>query len=143
MADGTPMMIMNGKNWRNPKTGSLDITEKPVLGTSEVWELVNATYEPHPFHIHLVEFQTIDRHPFDGDKYTADQTINFTGPAVPPDPNEQGWKDVIRTDPWTVTRIIMQFAPYTGFYVYHCHILEHEDMDMMRAFEVVKPRRGN
>ena len=54
-------------------------------------------------------------------------------------PNEMGWKDVVRVLPQMVTRIIMKFEPYPGYYVYHCHILEHEDMDMMRPFQIVAP----
>ncbi len=48
-----------------------------------------------------------------------------------------GWKDTVRVTGNAITRIIMRFLPYPGFYVYHCHILEHEDMDMMRPFQVL------
>ena len=133
MPDGSQMLLMNGKQWSDP------IVEKPVLGTTEVWELANTTGDLHPFHIHLVQFQVLDRRPFDVDAYLKTGTINYTGPAVPPDSNEMGWKDVIRATQSNVTRIIMRFAPYAGYYVYHCHILEHEDMGMMRPFQVVAP----
>jgi len=65
--------------------------------------------------------------------------IVYTGPAIAPEANETGWKDTVRSYPEQVTRIIMRFAPFKGYYVYHCHILEHEDMDMMRPFQVVAP----
>ncbi len=133
MPDGTPMLLLNGMGWKE------EITEKPVLGTTEVWEIVNTTTDVHPFHIHLVEFQVLDRRPFDVDAFAKTGQINYTGPAVAPDANEMGWKDTVRTTGNAVTRIIMKFAPYAGYYVYHCHILEHEDMDMMRPFEIVAP----
>ena len=131
MANGSPMLQLNGKAWMDP------IEEKPVLGSTEVWELVDALPDSHPFHIHLVEFQVLDRRPFDLDAYTKTGKINYTGPVENPDANEMGQKDVVRIYPSMVTRIIMKFAPYAGYYVYHCHILEHEDMDMMRPYQVV------
>jgi len=134
MADGSPMLQLNGKSWTDP------VEEKPVLGTTEVWELINATQGMnHPFHIHLVQFQILDRRPFDLQGYLTTGKVNYTGPAVAPDPNEMGWKDTVRVPAQEVTRIIMTFAPYPGYYVYHCHILEHEDMDMMRPLQIVNP----
>jgi spore coat protein A len=133
MPDGTPMLQMNGKAWHDP------IEEKPVRGTTEVWELVNALSDEHPFHIHLVQFQVLDRRPFDPDKYASTGQVVYTGPAEPPAPNEMGWKDTVRTQSYAVTRIIIRFEPFSGYYVYHCHILEHEDMDMMRPFQIVDP----
>ena len=56
------------------------------------------------------------------------------------DPNEQGYKDTVRVNPGEVVKIAMLFDGYCGRYMYHCHILEHEDMDMMRPFVVVTPR---
>jgi spore coat protein A len=126
------MMVLNGKGWEDP------ITEKPVLGTTEIWEMVNTTTSMHPFHIHLVNFQVVDSRSFDLDQYAKNSQIVFTDDVQAPDPNQMGWKDVIQVQPGTVTRLIMKFAPYAGYYVYHCHILEHEDMDMMRPFQVVK-----
>jgi spore coat protein A, manganese oxidase len=61
---------------------------------------------------------------------------------VPPNPNEKGWKDTVRANPGFITRIIMRFEDHTGLYVWHCHILEHEDYDMMRPIKVVKQRSG-
>jgi spore coat protein A, manganese oxidase len=133
MPDGSIMMMLNNKGWRDP------IDEKPVLGTTEVWQIVDAMKITHPFHIHLVEFQVLDRRPFDIDEFHKSGKIVFTGEAEKPDANEQGWKDTVRATGRHVTRIIMRFAPFPGFYVYHCHILEHEDMDMMRPFQIVEP----
>jgi spore coat protein A len=64
-------------------------------------------------------------------------TLRYTGPAMPPDHNEQGWKDTVRVNAKTVTRIIVPFVGYTGRYVWHCHILEHEDNEMMRPYEIL------
>ncbi|HPZ53361.1 MAG TPA: multicopper oxidase domain-containing protein, partial [Clostridia bacterium] len=93
----------------------------------------------HPIHIHLIQFQVLDRIPFDVDAHNRNGQIRFTGSPVPPEPQEAGWKDTIATPPGFITRLIMKFAPYTGRYVYHCHILEHEDYDMMRALDVLPP----
>jgi spore coat protein A len=60
----------------------------------------------------------------------------FTGPPVPPEPHEAGWKDTVRADVLLVTRIIVCFEGYAGRYVWHCHVLEHEDNEMMRPYEV-------
>jgi spore coat protein A len=60
-----------------------------------------------------------------------------SGPPLPLDANELGWKDTVRADPFTVTRIIIRFEGFSGRYVWHCHLLEHEDNEMMRPYEVV------
>jgi len=112
-------------------------TEFPKLGTTEIWRFVNTTGDTHPMHLHLVQFQVLDRQPFDVEHFEATGEIMFTGPAVLAQNNEMGWKDTVRTNPGEVTRIIARFEDYTGQYVYHCHILEHEDNSMMRPFEVV------
>ena len=62
--------------------------------------------------------------------------LKFTGDAVPPEASEAGWKDTVRAQPGMVTRIIVHFEGYAGRYVWHCHILEHEDNEMMRPYEV-------
>jgi spore coat protein A len=58
--------------------------------------------------------------------------------VIPPDPNEKGWKDTVRANPGEITRIITRFIPFSGLYAWHCHILEHEDYEMMRPYGVVK-----
>jgi spore coat protein A, manganese oxidase len=63
----------------------------------------------------------------------------LTGPPEQLEPNELGWKDTVRADPFTVTRIIVKFDGFAGRYVWHCHILEHEDNEMMRPYEVRMP----
>ncbi|ARF14345.1 copper oxidase [Sporosarcina ureae] len=111
---------------------------KPKLNDTEIWRFINTAGATHPLHIHLIQFQILDRTPFDAQGFTANGLLNFTGPPVQPDVNERGWKDVVQSPPGFVTRVIMRFAPFTGRYMLHCHILEHEDHDMMRQFEVVE-----
>jgi spore coat protein A len=123
--------LLNGTRWHDP------VTEKPLINTTEIWSLINLTDDAHPIHLHLVRFQILDRRPLDVNEYLLKKTIRYTGPAFPPDPNEAGWKDTVRATPGAVTRIIVPFQGYTGRYVWHCHLLEHEDNEMMRPYEVV------
>jgi spore coat protein A len=124
-------MLLNNTPWHAP------ITEKPTLGTTEIWELVNLTDDSHPIHLHLVRLQILDRRRFDQFEYQGKGTLRFTGPAQPPEGHEAGWKDTVRADPGMVTRIVVPFEGYAGRYVWHCHILEHEDNEMMRPYEVL------
>ncbi|MDF2524393.1 MAG: Bilirubin oxidase, partial [Clostridiales bacterium] len=133
---GRPHFLLNGVMWDDP------ITEKPLLGSIEIWNIINSGLGIHPIHVHLVQFQILNRQPFDVPVYNSTNKLVFTGPPVPPDPNENGWKDTVRANPGFVTRIIMKFADYPGLYVWHCHILEHEDYDMMRPIKV-KRRKWN
>lgn len=114
------------------------IDVKPKLNDTEIWQFVNPAGVVHPMHIHLIQFQLLDRIQFDAQGYAANGLIEYTAAPEPPAENETGWKDTIQCPPGYVTRVIMRFAPFTGRYVYHCHILEHEDYDMMRPFEVVR-----
>jgi spore coat protein A len=116
----------------------MPVTEKPVLNTTEIWEFVNLTEDAHPIHLHLVRFQILDRRPFDTFEFQDKGTVRFTGPAIPPASTESGWKDTVRAEPGLITRIIIPFEGFAGRYVWHCHILEHEDNEMMRPYEVVK-----
>jgi spore coat protein A len=124
-------MLLNNTPWHMP------ITEKPTLGTTEIWELVNLTDDVHPIHLHMVRFQILDRRRFDAFQYMTAGTLRSVGPILAPEPNEMGWKDTARVNAKTVTRIIVPFVGYPGRYVWHCHILEHEDNEMMRPYEIV------
>lgn len=126
-------MLLNNTPWRAP------VTENPTLHTAEIWELVNLTEDAHPIHLHLVRFLILDRRPFDTFDYWSKGHLRFTGPALPPQPFEAGWKDTARADPGMITRILVPFEGYSGRYVWHCHILEHEDNEMMRPYEVLPP----
>jgi spore coat protein A len=129
--------------------GYLDaVTENPKAGAIEVWQILNLTADTHPIHFHLVNVQLIQRQAFEGDPGNWDPV----GVPMPPDPNEVGWKETVRMNPGEVTTVIMQFnlphlpteamrravSPRTGGkeYVWHCHILEHEEHDMMRPLIV-------
>lgn len=135
---GRAFLLLDGKRWDDP------ISEKPKLGNVEVWNLINIANSTHPIHLHLVNFQILSRQPFDVEYYQNTGKIRTTGPKIPPDLNERGWKDTVRANPGEITSFITQFGPYTGLYVWHCHIMEHEDHEMMRPYEVVfKPLQLN
>ncbi len=152
--------LINGLGWK-------DVTEFPQLGSIEIWRIKNNIGELHPIHLHLVHFQILDHqalassvtgaragsagpdlhhghgtppvrgtldHPFLG---LSTQNAVPVGPLLPPSASEGGWKDTFQALPGQVTRIIARFDGYTGRYPYHCHIIEHEDHEMMRQFEVV------
>jgi spore coat protein A len=123
-----------GSVWRINGLGWGDIVERPVLGTAEVWRFVNVSGTIHPMHMHLVAFQVLDRQPIEVgiDGWTP------SGPAVPPAPVEAGWKDTVAVGPREAVRVIARFEDFAGAFPYHCHILEHEDHEMMRQFETIE-----
>ena len=139
------IVLLNARKWSEP------IDTKPKLGDVEIWNLINTTDDSHPIHLHLVRFQILDRQEFDSDDYLkawGAQTPGngpdpipvepyLRGSRNPPAPDEAGWKDTVRADPKQVTRIIARFDGYAGKYPWHCHMLEHEDNEMMLQFEVV------
>ena len=118
--------LINGLHWDH-------ISEFPVLGTTEIWSFINRSGISHPMHMHLVFFQVLDRQDFD---IVMGEVVPIGSP-VPAAPEEAGWKDTVMTHPNQITRVIARFEDYTGLYPYHCHILEHEDHEMMRQFEAV------
>jgi spore coat protein A len=131
---GNPvMLLLNASHWK------MRVTEKPVLGSTEIWTLINPTNDSHPIHLHLVRFQILDRQPYEPWLFQTKRELHFLGPPEPPDANEAGWKDTVRAHSKMVTRIIVPFEGFIGRYVWHCHILEHEDNEMMRPYEVVAP----
>jgi spore coat protein A, manganese oxidase len=130
-ADNPTIMLLNRTRWMAP------VTENPTIGSTEIWSLINGTEDSHPIHLHMVRFQVLDRRNFYVMNYLRKRELKFTGPPVPPDPNEMGWKDTVRAEAGMVTRIIVRFEGYVGRYVWHCHILEHEDNEMMRPYEVI------
>ena len=130
IAGNAMMMLLDGAHW------SMPVTENPVIDTVEIWNLINLTDDAHPIHLHLVRFQILDRRHFEPWTYQTRTSSSFW-PPEPPAPNEAGWKDTVRADGKMVTRIIVPFEGYTGRYVWHCHLLEHEDNEMMRPYEVL------
>ena len=135
--------------------GYLDTpTEIVPAGSTEVWEIINLTGDTHPIHFHLANVQVLSRQSFKEDKYSGG-VPTYTGKAYAPDLNELGWKETVRMNPGEVTRVLMKFdlpvLPFTvpasprlmndygitgAEYVWHCHILEHEEHDMMRPLAV-------
>ena len=157
----TVSMLIDGQLWDAP------ISESPQLGTTEEWVIVNPTMGSHPIHLHLVQFQLVQRQLLNSADYleswinlNGEPPLNHTtvnvssldsfllGSPTKPKLNEQCWKDTIQVDAGSVTTIRIRFAPEDGTnyqfdptsgpgYVWHCHILDHEDNEMMRPFVVV------
>ncbi|GAA1265030.1 outer spore coat copper-dependent laccase CotA [Pseudonocardia aurantiaca] len=136
------------------------------VGTTEIWEYINLTHDAHPMHNHLVQFQVYNRQRFNRDAYLAAYlewvdggrepaakpvlAEYLVGDPIPPRPDEAGPKDTVQAHVGLVTRIIQRFdvpggiegIPDSGTtlparYMHHCHILEHEDNDKMRPWEIV------
>ena len=123
----------------------------PMLGEYEVWQLINLTGDTHPIHLHLDPFQILARRPIryqipDGAIGERDLAATVTLERDPDDEldhaiddNERGLKDTVRVNPNEIVEIAVRFTTYSGRYMYHCHILEHEDRDMMRPFVTMPP----
>jgi spore coat protein A len=160
------------------------VSELPQIGSTELWEIINLTEDAHPMHLHLVQFQLLNRQKIREEQYEADYPAAFPGgnfipgfgppddydtpnsdfaiggnPAVSPylqgpwrlpGPGEDGWKDTIRSFPGKVTRLVIRWTPLDTpvraarpgvnlypvgpGYVWHCHIIDHEDNDMTRPY---------
>lgn len=158
--DGPVQLLLNGQPYNSA------ITELPKAGTTEEWEIINLTGDTHPIHLHLIQFLLKNRQDINSEQYLVDwESLNGGPPPymtepktldvepylqaapIQPPPNEAGWKDTIRMNPGQVTRILVRFASQDGTpfsfnpskgpgYVWHCHILEHEDNEMMRPYKV-------
>ncbi|MBO0701730.1 MAG: multicopper oxidase domain-containing protein [Candidatus Dormibacteraeota bacterium] len=225
VSDGPLESLVNNTKWKGLRDGTstpvpgsqpdkmgqgLWMTELPQVGATELWEIINLTEDAHPIHIHLIQFQVVNRQSADTDNYTAQWGKEFpggtfagqnpdgtfgevtypagvpipgygppndyntpnadgalggnpaiapflNGPVEPPDANEAGWKDTFKVLPGMVNRILIRWAPTetpihgvrpgqnlfafdptTGpGYVWHCHILDHEDNEMMRPYSPV------
>jgi len=112
-------------HWDDP------ISENPVLGATEVWEIYNFTVDAHPIHIHEVQFEVINREVFDPEENAA-ETVRL------PEAWETGTKDTVIAYPGEITRVKALFD-LPGLFVWHCHIVEHEDHEMMRPYAVGTP----
>jgi spore coat protein A len=148
----TWFLNLNGLHFADPTTDPSQV-QTPQVGTVEDWVYVNMTGDTHPMHTHLVTFQVMGRTPFDVQAYEEafegpngvtgghDPTPFATGPEELPDPTERGFKDTVKANPGYFTRIRAKFDLPMGVfppqkYVHHCHIVEHEDNDMMRPYTV-------
>ena len=115
--------------WEDP------VTENPGQGDTELWELYNFTADAHPIHVHEVLFEVVNRQRLDKKTGLPIQTPR------PPEPTENGLKDTVIAYPGEVTRIRLTFSEL-GQYVWHCHIVEHEDNEMMRPYRIGPPQPG-
>jgi spore coat protein A, manganese oxidase len=123
-------MLINGKRYDDP------VTESVKLGSVEQWRFINTTDDAHPMHLHLVQFQILHRQGFDIGAFRSGK-LQLVGNVRPPAANEAGRKDTAVVNPRDVLTILVRFDGYAGRYVFHCHMLEHEDNDMMRPYEVI------
>lgn len=122
--------------WMDP------VSENPELGTTEVWEFVNATGDAHPMHVHEVAFEVVNREGLvlaDDDEIVI--PIQLAGNVTPPEPWETGFKDTVIAYPGEVTRVRARFDQ-PGQFVWHCHIVEHEDNEMMRPYRIGPEQPG-
>ncbi|MBO1031401.1 multicopper oxidase domain-containing protein [Tessaracoccus sp. SD287] len=121
--------------WHEP------ITENPTPGTPEIWEFHNATADAHPIHVHETKFEVVNRQTILVDEEAM--TVQLAPGSTPllPEPWEAGAKDTVVAYPGQVTRIKVRFTS-AGQYVWHCHIVEHEDNEMMRPFRVGPAQAG-
>jgi FtsP/CotA-like multicopper oxidase with cupredoxin domain len=119
------------KMWADP------VSENPAVGTTEVWEFYNFTADAHPMHIHEVVFEVVNRQvvTFEENEMGHIKDIQLTGSTRGPEPWESGFKDTVIAYPGQVTRVRAQFNT-PGQFVWHCHIVEHEDNEMMRPYRI-------
>jgi FtsP/CotA-like multicopper oxidase with cupredoxin domain len=116
-----------------------EITENPALGTTEVWELCNTTPDAHPMHIHEIAFEVVNRQGIVVNE--EDHTVHVVPGSMPPELWETGVKDTVIAYPGQVTRVKARFET-PGQFVWHCHIVEHEDNEMMRPYRIGPAQPG-
>ena len=122
--------------WADP------VSENPNVGDTEVWELYNTTADAHPMHIHEVVFEVVNREGLVlNDDGEVEAPIRLGGNVRSPEPWETGFKDTVIAYPGEVTRVKAEFTS-PGQFVWHCHIVEHEDNEMMRPYRIGPPQPG-
>jgi FtsP/CotA-like multicopper oxidase with cupredoxin domain len=121
--------------WMDP------VTENPALGATEMWEIYNATADAHPMHVHEVVFEVVNRQPIFVDEVNQKVQVVPGSVLIPVEPWETGFKDTVIAYPGQVTRIRAQFNT-PGQFVWHCHIVEHEDNEMMRPYRIGPEQPG-
>jgi len=122
--------LLGGQTWN-------ELNEVPELGNVEVWSFLNRSDKEHSIGIELSPFQILDRQTIE---IEMGQVIP-TGPRIPPQVQESGWKDSMRCPPFAITRVITRFEDYVGVYTYHSENLERRDHAMLRQFESISPPR--
>ena len=121
--------VFTKRLWMEP------VTENPAVGATEIWEFYNATGDGHPMHVHEVVFEVLNRQDIFVNEDTQEVQVVPGSVPTPPEPWETGFKDTVIAYPGQVTRIRAQFT-VPGQYVWHCHIVEHEDNEMMRPYRI-------
>jgi spore coat protein A, manganese oxidase len=161
-ATGVPIMSMLNNLHFDIDDG---LWEQPSADSVEVWEIFNLTADTHPIHLHLVHFLLLERQAFDVAGFLAANPMPMMGHGLDlddadafllpttrgPRAFETGWKDTVQAHPGEVTRIVVPFSGgvdpmvpfgreerFTGDYVWHCHILDHEDHEMMLSYRVTQ-----
>jgi len=131
-----PAGVWTERKWMEP------VTENPAVGTTEVWEFYNTTGDAHPMHIHEIVFEVVNREGLvlDANDEVV-QPVQLSGVITPPEAWETGFKDTVTAYPGQVTRVRMHFT-VPGQFVWHCHIVEHEDNEMMRPYRVGPEQPG-
>jgi FtsP/CotA-like multicopper oxidase with cupredoxin domain len=129
--DGMPMHQM----WSEP------VSENPSVGDTEVWEFYNFTADAHPMHVHEVVFEVVNRQALESEEGETVPPARLVGDPRPPEPWEMGLKDTVIAYPGEVTRIKAKFG-VPGQFVWHCHIVEHEDNEMMRPYRIGPEQPG-
>jgi FtsP/CotA-like multicopper oxidase with cupredoxin domain len=124
-----------------PRMWSEAVTENPAIGATEIWEFYNATADAHPMHIHEVLFEVVDRQDIFVDEATQQFQVVPGSLPLPPQPWEIGFKDTVIAYPGQVTRVKATFTT-GGQFVWHCHIVEHEDNEMMRPYRIGPEQPG-
>jgi FtsP/CotA-like multicopper oxidase with cupredoxin domain len=121
--------------WHDP------VTENPTLGDTEIWEFYNTTGDAHPMHVHEVLFEVVNRQAIHVEEESHEVQLQPGSEPRPPEPWETGWKDTVTALPGEVTRVKMRFGS-EGQYVWHCHIVSHEDNEMMRPYRIGPEQPG-
>ncbi|MFA5807171.1 MAG: multicopper oxidase domain-containing protein [bacterium] len=124
---------VNGDGSGNPLRWAAPITENPALGATETWEIYNNTVDAHPIHLHLVHFRVVDREVLNENSPNYNSGAPNIGEKRGPEAWETGGKDTVIAYPGEITRVQSTFD-IPGLYVWHCHIVEHEDNEMMRPY---------
>jgi spore coat protein A len=129
----TPAGVWTERKWMDP------VTENPAVGATEVWEFYNTTADAHPMHVHEAAFEVVNREGLILHDEEVVEPIALAGNPAPAEPWESGFKDTVIAYPGQVTRVRARFKT-PGQFVWHCHIVEHEDNEMMRPYRIGPPQ---
>lgn len=131
----TPAGVWTKREWMD------SVTENPAVGATEIWEFYNTTADAHPMHVHDVTFEVVNREGLVLHDEEVVEPIQLDGEIAEPEPWESGFKDTVIAYPGQVTRVKARFNK-PGQFVWHCHIVEHEDNEMMRPYRIGPPQPG-